>query len=323
MNNSRTILIRSNVGKKDLLSSLGTDLKQTRITGYLGYLLSLRPPKLLNLFQIKDHNVISVRVEEHLKTQRCDIIVETAEVDFLIEAKLFYENPVPQLLKQRSEYLKTTQKEVQLIGITNNNSIKSAEVKIFNWNDIYSHLDDNKIKSKILSEELKMHLENTGLVKTETPEIYARELGTEISLNFFLKAHTYYCPYKKSSKIEKCGYFAPHFGKNITKISPGLNYGISYLAQIDRIEYVETGDELKHIVLQHIKTKKLKSIYPDVVSLVENADLEIKIPHIVLLLNHPHHVFNPPIQKDKLQEGYGWLSKQYFTFEDFFIAANL
>lgn len=320
----KTVIIRSNNGKSDLLSSMGSDLKETRITGFLGYLLSLRPTNLLKLFQIKDERIISVQIERKLKSQRCDIIVRTSAVDYIIEAKLFYEDPTPQLLKQKLEYKNISQSEIKLIGITNNKSIENSKAAIFDWNDIYNCLNDSQsIKIKILCEELKLHLENNGLVKIDTPDIYAREVADLTSLNMFLKAQIYYCPYMKSSKIEKCKYFAPHFSKNIIKISPGINYGISYVAKICGIEYVENIDDLKKVVFQHIKANKLRSLFPEVSDIVKNINIPSKKAQILLLLNKPHLLFNPPIQKDKLQEGSGWLSKQYFSFEDFFEAANL
>jgi len=39
-----------------------------------------------------------------------------------------------------------------------------------------------------------------------------------------------------------------------------------------------------------------------------------------LFLDEPRLVFNPPIKKEKLQEGKGWLSKRVFSFDAFFEA---
>ena len=58
----KTVIIRSNQTRNDLLSSFGNDLKETRISAYLGYLLSFRPKELLKLptnlkfhTSLKDH----------------------------------------------------------------------------------------------------------------------------------------------------------------------------------------------------------------------------------------------------------------------------
>lgn len=322
MNNAN--LLRSNIGRKDLISALGFSLKETRVTGFLGYLLSYRPKKLLEKLGIDDNRISSVLVERKLDTKRCDIIVETADDVYVIEAKLFYENPIDQILRQEREIKTRTKKKLHLIGITNNTNIKHERIHLYSWKDIFAGLsepDNNKVH--FLYEELKMHLENNGLVNTSNYDIYAREVGDERSLNTFLKCQVYYCNYMKSSNIEKCRYFAPHFGKKIIRISPGINYGISYLAQIQNIEYADNTSDLRNIIMNHIKKEKLKSKYPDCVAIAEGIDFELTKPLIVLCLNSPHLLFNPPIQKDKLQDGSGWLSKQYFTFEEFFCAANI
>lgn len=324
MGKDKSILLRRHKNNNDLLSALGADLKETRITGYLAYLIYLRSPHLLKTLKIDDKIIQVVNVEYHLETQRCDIVVVTENTDYIIEAKLFYENPIQQLEKQEQEYRKNNRKRIKLIGITNNKIVKSAKCALVSWGEICRSLESNgNSKLKILNEELKMHLINKGLAKEEAPDIYAREVGNDISILMFLKGQTYTCPYPKSSQIEKCKYFAPHFSKKITKIIPGINYGISYLSQISTIEYVDNKKDWEKVVQSHFKSKKLRRPFPEAKKYLLNIKFDFSKPHMILLLNRPHLIFNPPIQKDKLQEGKGWLSKQYFTFENFFNASRL
>lgn len=318
-----TIVIRKNYGRNDLLSSFSYRLNETRVTGFLGYIISLSPTNLLSLFQLTNQRIISIHLEKALETQRCDLILECDDAEYIIEAKLFYESPVQQLLKQKAEYKKLTKKPIKLIGITNNKFLKSDQVLLLNWTQIYNSLDDNNFKCNMLLQELKMHLINNGLVKNETPDVYARELGGEDSLKRFLKTQSYYCDYYKNSKIEQCKYFAPHFGKNITRLSSGINYGISYVAKIYRVEYVESKADYKKLLLSHKKKHKLSISTKEISELVDKVTHDFATPKIIILLERPHLLFNPPIPKEKLQGGVGWLSKQYYTFEELFNAANL
>jgi hypothetical protein len=166
-----------------------------------------------------------------------------------------------------------------------------------------------------------MHLTNKGLASIETPEIYARELGHENSILLFLKAHCYTAGYPKSSQIEKCRYFAPHFGQNITNIIPGINHGVSYITKIIGFEIVDNRKDWEKIIYTHLKSNKLISKFPESKKVLKSVRYDFNKPHIILLLNKPHLVFNPPIQKQNLQGGAGWLSKQYYTFEELFQAS--
>lgn len=210
----KPILLRSHSVHNDLLSSFGADVKETRVTGYLAYLIFQRPSNLLNILNINDNKIISIKIEHALETQRCDIVVETEKKLYLIEAKLFYEDPTQQLLKQKNELAKQTTKRIKLIGITNNRFIKNKKITLLTWKDIYNSLEKvSNARIQILSEEFKMHLFNKGLVLVESPEIYARELGYENTILMFLKGQSYTCKYPRSSQIEKCKYFTPHFGR--------------------------------------------------------------------------------------------------------------
>ena len=44
------------------------------------------------------------------------------------------------------------------------------------------------------------------------------------------------------------------------------------------------------------------------------------IQHSFLLLGEPRLVFNPPIRKENLQSGKGWLSRRFFSFDELFAA---
>ena len=319
----KPVILRRHGARQDLLSTIGSGISEVNVTGFLGYIISFKPKELLEEFGIKNEIIENIYIEKSLIKRRCDILLETSICFYVIEAKLFYEDPIPQLIDQKKELSRFTQKKIKLIGITNNKNLNNNLVKIIGWQKVHDCLKDCKNNSSIkyLNQEFTMHLENNGLVKGNQFDIYAREVSDELSIEMFLKGWLYSAPYEKSANIEKCNFFAPHFGKKVPEISPGISYGISYISQIRSVEYVENKNTYTQIVHDHLKKNKLNKSYPELEKKIENIQFER--PLVVLLLNKPHLVFNPPIQKDKLQEGSGWLGKRYFTFEDFFNAAHL
>ena len=50
------------------------------------------------------------------------------------------------------------------------------------------------------------------------------------------------------------------------------------------------------------------------------SELELASQAGFLFLSKPRLVFNPPVLKDNLQKGKGWLSKRTFSFDELFEA---
>ena len=146
-------------------------------------------------------------------------------------------------------------------------------------------------------------------------EIYAREINEPTSLRMFLKAGVFGCENSKGSRVGEALYFAPHFGKRIERDYPGVHSGISYIARIEHVEPTSCWDDFKQVILRHRNSSwfnKHHDIFKSVKWLRSRKD------HLILMLGEPQLVFTPPIRKDTLQGGSGWLSKRYFSFEEFF-----
>jgi len=80
------IVIRSDSETSNLISAFGVGVKETRLTSFLGYLISLNITELCNYFEIKSP-ILTITIEKKLTTQRCDIVIETIENCIIIEAK--------------------------------------------------------------------------------------------------------------------------------------------------------------------------------------------------------------------------------------------
>jgi len=322
------IILRSQNCSNDLLSSFGLNIKETRLTAYLAYLLSLDIHELNKYIGI-DSPIKNIYIERTLDTQRCDIIINTVSKHILIEAKVNNNNPEKQLQKQAIEYRKEFSGKLEMISLTRNlKTYSDKKIKSKSWKDIYNCLNNIKYssaKQKILSEEFMKHLANSGLVTAKEKDVYARDVNKEPYLSLFLKAHVYFCKFNEN--IYKCSYFAPYFGNQISIISPGVKEGMSYVAKIyDHLE-VNSYHDLKQVITKHVKLKKLKRSIPDLDDKLKEIKSDSKYnenePHTLLLLNKPRLLFNPPIDKNLLQDGTGWLSKNYYEFEELFESAGL
>jgi hypothetical protein len=317
------IVLRSGASSIDLLSAFSNKVKETRLTAFLGYLIAQRADSILQLLGVSKIEIAEVSLEKNLKTQRVDIFISCDKRVIVIEAKVAYGNPIAQLKKQKKEV--NSEFPIELVGITNNRFLKAKGIKIITWQDIYNVLPaTNSNKIRVFSEDFKLTLENRGLAMPQQHyDIYARDLGHKQAATNFLKANIYFCHYFENSKIEKCRYFAPHFSQNLSKQTLAAQTGISHLAEIDSVEFVEDRKTFNKIVLSHIKKNKLKRYHVEIEAFIKSQPIKLEKPLLLMLLKKPHLVFNPPIHKNNLQEGSGWLSKKYYTFEDFFQAAKL
>ena len=164
------IILRSQNNSNDLLSSFGLNIKETRLTAFLAYLLSLDIHELNRYIGI-DSPIVNIYIERSLDTQRCDIIINTIRKHIIIEAKINNLNPEKQLLKQAAEYKKEFTGKLELVSLTRNaKSNIGDKIKSKSWKEIYECLNKIKYgtsKQKVLCEEFMKHLVNTGLVTSK------------------------------------------------------------------------------------------------------------------------------------------------------------
>jgi hypothetical protein len=162
-------------------------------------------------------------------------------------------------------------------------------------------------------------LEVHRMIRTkEAVEIYARDINTEDTLQLFLKGHMYCCYYEKGSALAEALYFAPHFGAFIAKEHPGVHAGISYVARIEQVEVVDSNSDFFNVT-KDIRGKTWFNGYIGLLKTIRSYKWKKK-QRSILYLGEPHLVFNPPIHKDNLQKGKGYLSKRFFTFDELFSA---
>lgn len=299
-----------------LCNSFSGSLRETRLTAITGYLISLSPQPFLKLFGITE-NPTEINLEYSEEVGRSDIQIVTSSGIIIVEAKTELVDPIKQARRYKAKWR---------ILLTNYNPLKNSnsdKIKYINWQHIYDIcVDISKSKDyrlKFLALDLIKYLKEYHMVKKdERIEIYAREINEEKTLSLFLHGRLYGCDFEDKNKIAEARYFAPHFGQKISNLHPGITTGISYIAKISTIDITDSKKGLLDIIKKHRGTSWLKKNMYLIEPILNWPWTNIR--RNFLFLEEPRLVFNPPVKKDLLQKGKGWLSKRYLTFDELFQA---
>ena len=298
-----------------LTGAFGQSLRETRLTAILGYLIALKPEQFLPLFGFRG---VPRRVclEMSHDQGRSDILVETSNGIGVIEAKVDATDPLVQSRRYSAKWIALL--TFRAPRITN------SRMRYVNWHQLGQLLEDlsrsGSAQIRTFSSDLLEYMKVHHMMKNpDTVEIYAREINEPVTLELFLKAQLYGCDYQAGSRLAEALYFAPHFGKSITKELPGINVGISYIARIEMVGTVANWQELWDLVKdrrgvtwrnRHRRLlRELHNVWPWSRGGKHRS---------FLFLGKPRLVFNPPVRKENLQKGRGWLSKRFFSFDDLF-----
>jgi len=302
----------------NLLSAFGQSLKETRLTAWLGYLLSMQPETLMPLFGFRGR-VMAIRLETRHEDGRSDILVETSLGLGVIEAKIGFTDASAQLGRYPARWR-------TMLTSAQAHSGRSA-IRNVHWQQIADCLDKGARNSspayRFLVTQFNSHLKEHHMIKaTESWEIYAREIAKPVSLELFFKGHMYTCPYEKQNKVQKAQYFAPYFVETIAKQHSGLSAGISYVAKVEQVFDSNTWSEFKDGVCKYRNKQWWNSHDTTMQKLRPETDRLWNKEHhgSILLLGGPRLAFNPPIRKDKLPGSKRFLGRRFFSFDELFAA---
>jgi len=300
-----------------LANSFGGSLKETRLTAIIGYLISLAPEPFLKQFDIKE-KLIEINLELSEDGGRSDIQLVTRRGTAVIEAKTEFIDP----LKQAQCY--NAKSRILLTNYNPGSHVSGRKARYTTWQDIADVCaglcKNHDYRVKFLSQDLITYLKEHKMIKRDdVVEIYAREINEEKSLALFLHGELYGCDYERGGKITKTNYFAPHFGQKIAKRHPGISVGISYIAKIETIEIAESIEDVKNIIRKVRGKPWLKKNMHLVQPILDEWSWK-NVRRNFLFLGEPRLVFNPPVKKELLQKGKGWLNRRYLTFDDLFKA---
>jgi hypothetical protein len=310
----RIDLLRAGSVVSSLAGALGNELRETRLTAMLGYVMALEPERFCDLFAFRG-TPISVTLETRHESDRPDILIETTTGRGVIEAKVGATDPFLQSQKYPAQW-----RVLLTEHIPSGKQRRLRGVKYLRWRDLVEILKrlrrsrDGRVR--FVSQDLLIYLEEHSMVKKKALEVYAREINNEETLALFLKARMYGCNYEKRSLLAEALYFAPHFGKWIARNHPGIRAGISYIASIESMAVVETWSDLLNSI-REVKGKHWLNSHMQFLQPLRH-DWDWPTKRSFLFLARPRLVFNPPVLKDALQKGSGWLSKRSVSFDTLF-----
>jgi hypothetical protein len=311
-------LLRGGAVVTSLASAFGSGLRETRLTTMLGYLVALHSEEFCRLFGFPGF-ARSVSLETRHDADRSDILIITSEGIGVVEAKVGNHDPFDQSLKYRADW------RVLLTEHRPTKSERERECRYLRWRGLVPLLDDlctsNHAGTRFVSGDLKRYLEEHSMIaKPESVEVYARELNDTQTVTLFLHGQMYGCSYKAGSRLPEALYFAPHFGQKIAAEHPGIRYGISYLARIEAVEVVESFAELCEVTTAIRGKAWFRGNRPLLQPVKGWHDWGEGKRVSFVFLKTPQLVFNPPVRKDALQKGKGWLSRHFLSFEELFQA---
>lgn len=310
-------LFRSGNPVSSFLSAFGRGLRETRLTTSLGYLLSRSPESFRRLFKFRG-DVLNIQLERRQEKDRTDIEIKTDIGNYVIEAKRGRKDPYNQASRYPgSSRILLTQ------YMPRASEVKRKGYVYVKWDAVAVILKmlsaSNESSVRFISRDLLKYMEEHRMIKKKRQfEIYAREINDEDNLLLFLKGQMYWCDFVKNQKLGDALYFAPHFGKSISRKHPGVRQGISYVAKISDVSVVESWQDVLSVLASNRKKSWVKkhALYFTFLRKLKWK----KQRRYLILLDSPRLVFNPPIKKESIQGGSGWLSKNYLTFDDFFQA---
>ena len=313
----RIVLFRGGALVSSYLGAFGTSLRETRLTAALGHLISQNPNPFLRLFRINS-SISTVSLENHQESGRTDIEIVAGGKSYIVEAKRDFTDPSKQAARYKASG------RILLTRYPAHTSHKEKlRTRYVTWQEIAAVLEELKKhrETKSFAEDLIAYMrEHSMLERTPIPEIYAREINNAETLTLFLQVRIYCCDFERNSRLGQTLYFAPHFGKRIVRMYPGIERGISYIARIANVVVVDSWKDF----LERVKDERGQVFarkYKQHMTFIKKWPWTKQRRNIVFL-EEPRLVFNPPVKKEHLQAGRGWLSKNYLSFDDLFKAWN-
>lgn len=310
-------LLRGGSIATNLIGAFGRSMKETRLTAWLGFLLAENPAPLMQLFGFPG-KTLNIQLETRHEEGRSDILVETTAGKGIIEAKVDASIAHEQASRYPGKWR---------VVIAQAPARRIAGVRYIKWEALASCLRTEARKSRpayrFLVNQFIAHLQEHHMIKkTESLEIYAREINEPVTLRLFMQGRIYGCDYDRNNKVSLTQYFAPHFGAKIAQAQPGIFQGISYVARIEEVIYAEGWAEFEREVCER-RGRVWWNSHSELMNLLHSRKewrWSECLPFTFLLLGEPRLAFNPPVKKERLQKGKGWLSRRFLSFDDLFAA---
>lgn len=322
----------------DLFSAL-CELRETRLTAVLGYLIAKAPNTFGPLFLNRRISIKEVRIEESADSRRFDLVIWTPRKLVVVEAKIGYMQAPSQVRRYIRGLIKTERaKQIVLYLLDKGAEKLQTEIKRIQrefpgckvlpktWTDVARAIETGCRSKKlqkahpeviVIGQELIKHLKENQMVGSQAKEVYIRQLSGD-SLMLFFKYHLYKCQAKFAKSALQHLYFAPLFTAKAPKDFASqsmlpIEKGLSYIARILEGQVVKR-DQL---------AEYLKSTgHPNPKEAAEEVKRQTKRREmLVLVLGEPFQLFQTPISSRKLGVK-GMLAQKTATLEELLIASR-
>lgn len=287
----------------NFLSSFG-EVKETRLSSILGYLISLEPKIGEDLFNLKS-SITKVFLEKGAtnSSDRNDLMIFTSDnKTHCIEIKIDRFTD-----RQLNRYYKEF-KSLHVIGNHEqiNKTIKDKLGSSNTWQDVVKVLKPY-LKSKKTNHDVKFLITNiisylgeNRMIKHEFKDIYIRDLsGTSVDVYF--SQNFYQCQSKFFDSISKCRYFAPYLSKSNQRgeresIYKVLGIGISYFSKIKSVNLLKGSEITAFLKLNDYTKQHIDKIFDNSEDLRKSG----KQQRTIILLEDPIRLVQKPITKKEL-----------------------
>lgn len=321
----------------DIFSAFG-DLRETRLTAALGYLIAKAPHVFGPLFLERPSYIEEVFIEQPEDRSRYDLVISTAKKLVIVEAKVGYLQAPSQVRRYVRALKKQTGKETSLYLLDRGSEglqteiaqirreFPNCQVRSRKWVDVADSIEKNcqsKLFEKAFPEvvsigrELVRHLRENQMAQSMFKEVYVRQLSGD-SLELFFKYQIYKCQTKFAKTALQHLYFAPLFTARAPRDFAArsmlpIERGLSYFARI------QDGRVLRRTqVLEYLKENGHKSPKKATAEILRQTKRK---ESLVLILGEIFQLFHTPISSRKLGVR-GMLSQKTTTFEELFGAAR-
>jgi hypothetical protein len=295
-------------------------LRETRLTASLGFLLARRPAALGKLFNLPEH-LNAITLEHAEESGRSDIRIDTAQGVWIIEAKRDGSNPLHQARRYAGQHRVLLTDHVPLAA-----ERELLRTHWVTWRDLGCALRElervGSSAERFVCGEFRRYLEGHSMIpEAKTPpEIYVRDVNDPAALELFLEARLYECNYERKGSLAESRYFAPHLGWTLARSTPSIRRGFSYIARIEQVAVCTSRGELRELLRKERGRAWLRA-HQEAVEAFDRRFRWVKnVRRSVVFLGPPRLVFNPPIPKENVQKGRGFLSKRTLAFDELFTA---
>lgn len=321
----------------DIFSAIG-DVRETRLTAALGFLIAKAPHAFGRMFLNGSSIIEEVSIEEPEDHSRYDVVIRTSTKLIIVEAKVGYLQAPFQIRRYVRALRKQEGKRTFLYLLDQGSERLQTEIEQIRkefpkclvypktWAEIGIVIDRECRSKKLqrtapqvvaIGQELVKHLKENQMAESNGKEVYIRQLSGD-SLELFFRYQIYKCQSKFAKSALQHLYFAPLFTARAPRDFAArsmlpIEKGLSYFARIERGRVVRRNQ-----VLEYLKAAGHRDPRHAASEILRQTKMK---EFLVLVLGEIYQLFQTPLSSRKLGVK-GMLSQKTATFQELFAVAR-